>query len=65
MQTSAEQCAEKIAHLVKDGHFWPPSPSSEVQYDDYKDWFMEGDPQKLIDEESARWLNGKPKAKHA
>jgi ATP-dependent helicase/nuclease subunit B len=65
MQTSAEQCAEKIAGLVKDGHFWPPSPSSEVQFDDYKDWFMEGDPKKLIDDESARWLNGKPKAKHA
>ena len=65
MHTSAEQCAEKIAQLVKAGHFWPPSPSSEVQYDDYKDWFMEGDPQKLIDDESARWLNGKPKSKHA
>jgi ATP-dependent helicase/nuclease subunit B len=60
MQTSAEECAGRIAQLVKGGNFWPPSPSSEVEYDDYKDWFMEGDPQKLIDDESARWLNGNP-----
>ncbi len=65
MQTSAEQCAERIAQLVKEGHFWPPAPSSEVQYDDYKDWFMEADPQTLIAEESVRWLNGNLKAKHA
>ncbi len=65
MQASAEKCAERIAQMVKAGHFWPPSPSSEIQYDDYKDWFMEGDPQKLIDEESARRLDGNPNAKHA
>jgi len=60
MQSSAEKCAERIAQLVKGGHFWPPSPSSEVEFDDFKDWFMEEDPRKLIDEESARQLNGNP-----
>jgi len=60
MQSSAEKCAERIAQLVKSGHFWPPSPSSEVEFDDFKDWFMEEDPRKLIDEESARQLNGNP-----
>lgn len=60
MQTSAEKCAERIARLVKGGHFWPPSPASEVEFDDYKEWFMQEDPQNLIDEESAHRLNGNP-----
>ena len=60
MQTSAEKCAERITRLVKGGHFWPPSPSSEVEFDDFKDWFMQEDPRNLIDEESAHRLNGNP-----
>jgi ATP-dependent helicase/nuclease subunit B len=58
MQSSAEACAERIAQRVKAGHFWPPSPPSEVPFDDYRDWFMGADPQKRIDDESARWLKG-------
>ena len=65
MQVSAERWAEGIARRVKAGHFWPPAPSSEVTFDDYKDWFMEGDPRKWIDEESAHWLNGNPDSRHA
>jgi hypothetical protein len=60
MQESAEKCAARIAGLVKGGHFWPPSPSSQIEFDDFKDWFMQGDPSNLIDEESARRLDGNP-----
>lgn len=60
MQTSAEKCAGRITQLVKGGHFWPPSPSSEVEFDDFGDWFMQEDPQKIISEESARRLKGNP-----
>lgn len=60
MQASAEKCAERIARLVKGGHFWPPSPSSLIEFDDFEDWFMQEDPQNLIDEESAHRLNGNP-----
>lgn len=60
MQTSAEKCAERITRLVKAGHFWPPSPSSEVEFDDFQDWFMQEDPKNLIDEESAHRLDGNP-----
>ena len=60
MQTSAEKCAARIAGLVKSGQFWPPSPSSQVEFDDFGDWFMQEDPRKLIDEESAHRLNGNP-----
>ena len=60
MQASAEKCAERIAGLVQSGHFWPPSPSSQIEFDDFGDWFMQGDPRKLIDEESAHRLNGNP-----
>lgn len=65
MQESAEQCAARITHLVKGGHFWPPSPSSEVEFDDFEDWFMQEDPQNLIDEESARLLDGKLNSRDA
>ena len=65
MQESAEQCAKRICELVAEGQFWPPSPSSEVEFDDYKDWFMQEDPQKLIDEESAHMLNGNLNKTHA
>ena len=60
MQASAEKCGARITGLVKGGHFWPPSPSSDVDHDNYKDWFMGEDPRKLIDEESAHRLNGNP-----
>lgn len=60
MQTSAERCAARIAGLVKAGQFWPPSPSSEVEFDDFKDWFGPEDPRKLIDEASADRLKGNP-----
>ena len=60
MQTSAEMCAARIAGLVKAGQFWPPSPSSEVEFDDFGDWFRQEDPRHLIDEESAYRLNGNP-----
>jgi hypothetical protein len=60
MQTSAEKCAARIACLVKSGQFWPPSPSSQVEFDDFGDWFMQEDPRKLIDEDSAHRLNGNP-----
>ena len=60
MQASAEKCAERIASLVKGGCFWPPSPSSQLEFDDFEDWFMQEDPRKLIDEESAERLNGNP-----
>lgn len=59
-QDSAVNCAKRIAELVKAGQFWPPSPSSQIEFDDYKDWFMEGDPADFIDEESAHRLNGNP-----
>ena len=65
MQESAEQCAKRICEFVAEGQFWPPSPSSEVEFDDYKDWFMQEDPQKLIDEESAHMLNGNLNSSHA
>jgi len=65
MQESAEQCAKRICELVAEGQFWPPSPSSEVEFDDYKDWFMQEDPKKLIDEESAHMLNGNLNSTHA
>jgi ATP-dependent helicase/nuclease subunit B len=60
MQTSAEKCAARIAQLVKDGHFWPPAPSSQIEFDDFADWFMQEDPRNLIDEESAHRLDGNP-----
>ena len=60
MQASAEKCGARITCLVKSGHFWPASPSSDVEYDNYEDWFMGEDPQKLIAEESAHRLNGNP-----
>lgn len=60
MQNSAEKCAARIAQLVKGGQFWPPSPSSEVEFDDFAEWFMQEDPRKIIDEESAHRLNGHP-----
>ncbi|MBU3664915.1 MAG: hypothetical protein FGM15_03430 [Chthoniobacterales bacterium] len=60
MQASAEKCAERIAQLVKGGHFWPPAPSSQIEFDDFEDWFMQGDPQEMIDEESAHRLNCNP-----
>jgi len=65
MQESAEQCAKRICELVAEGQFWPPSPSSEVEFDDYKDWFMQEDPQKLIDEESVHMLNVNMNKTHA
>ncbi|MEY3481082.1 MAG: hypothetical protein RIQ71_1857 [Verrucomicrobiota bacterium] len=65
MRESAKKCAESVAQLVKDGCFWPPSPSSEVEFDDFEDWFMQEDPQKLIDEESAQLLDGKLNLRHA
>jgi len=65
MQESAEQCAKRICELVAAGEFWPPSPSSEVEFDDFKDWFMQEDPQKLIDDESAQMLNGNLNSSHA
>jgi ATP-dependent helicase/nuclease subunit B len=58
MQASAERCAERIVRLVQGGYFWPPSPASLVEFDDFKDWFMQEDPRKLIDVESAHRLNG-------
>lgn len=60
MQTSAEKCAARIAQLVKDGHFWHPAPSSQIEFDDFADWFMQEDPRNLIDEESAHRLDGNP-----
>jgi len=60
MQASAEKCAARIAQLVKDGHFWPPAPSSQIEFDDFADWFMQEDPRNLIDEESAHRLDGNP-----
>ncbi len=60
LQASAERCAARIADLVRGGHFWPPSPSTEVAFDDFQDWFPQGDPRDLIDEESAHRLNGNP-----
>ncbi len=65
MQASAEQCADRITRLVKGGHFWPPSPSAEVDFDDFEDWFMQEDPQKLIDDESIHMLNGNLNSTHA
>ena len=64
MQASAEKCADRITRLVKGGHFWPPSPSSEVEFDDFEGWFMQEDPQKLIDEESVHMLNGNLNSTH-
>ena len=65
MQDSAQRCAKRISELVMEGKFWPASPSAEVEFDDFEDWFMQEDPQKLIDEESAGMLNGNLKATHA
>ena len=58
MRGSAVKCATRIAELVKGGVFWPPS--SRVEFDDFENWFMEGDPEKIIDAESAQRLNGNP-----
>ena len=64
MQASAEKCAERITQLVKGGCFWPPAPSSEVEFDDFDGWFVQESPEKLIDEESAEMLNGKLSSNH-
>jgi hypothetical protein len=65
MQNSAQLCAKQVSELVAEGKFWPPSPSSEVEFDDFEDWFMQEDPQKLIGEESAHMLNGNLNSSHA
>ncbi len=64
MQASAEKCAERITRLVKGGFFWPPAPSSEVEFDDFDGWFVQESPEKLIDKESAEMLNGKLNSNH-
>lgn len=58
MQNSAESCAARIAELIRKGVFWPPAPVSEVEYDDFADWFMNGDPREIIDGESIKRLQG-------
>lgn len=60
MQNSAEGCAVRIAELIRAGVFWPPAPVSEVEYDDFEDWFMKGDPHEIIDAESIGRLRGTP-----
>lgn len=60
MEASAVRCAARIAELVKRGCFWPPSSAGEVEFDDFEDWFMGGDPSRIIDAESIRMLQGNP-----
>lgn len=58
MRSSALSCATRIASLVRHGQFWPPSSASEVEFDDFKDWFMDGPPETLLDEASVQLLKG-------
>lgn len=60
MEKSAIRCAARVAELVKDGRFWPPSPAAWVEFDDFAGWFADADPALLIDKESAERLNGNP-----
>lgn len=60
MQNSAEGCAARIAELIRAGVFWPPAPTSEVEFDDFADWFVKGDPLGIVDAESVGRLKGRP-----
>ena len=60
MEKSAIRCAARVAELVKDGRFWPPSPAAWVEFDDFAGWFADADPALLIDKESAERLNVNP-----